>query len=102
MFVSAIAELPPQKDVPIGGCDGFIPYKPTADLIAAGNVPPPPPPPHSPLLPVFGHHTARRMHGFSHSHSHSPRAAFISLGWRCRFPAWNCYRGSACERIACR
>jgi hypothetical protein len=35
-FVSTLGELPKQRDMPIGGVDGFIPYKPTADLIAAG------------------------------------------------------------------
>ena len=35
-FVSLQAEVPPQLEMPIGGVDGFIPYKATADLIAAG------------------------------------------------------------------
>lgn len=41
-FASALIELPPQEKMPIGGVDGFIPYKPTADLIAAGEQLPPP------------------------------------------------------------
>lgn len=38
-FVSLQAELPPQQQIPIGGIDGFAPYKATADLIAAGAAP---------------------------------------------------------------
>lgn len=40
VFASALAELPPQSQMPIGGQDGFVPYKPAADLIAAGAPPP--------------------------------------------------------------
>lgn len=36
-FVSLQQELPPQQELPIGGKDGFYPYKATADLIAAGT-----------------------------------------------------------------
>eukprot|EP00892_Ulva_mutabilis_P003633 jgi/Ulvmu1/1641/UM114_0007.1 len=41
-FASALVELPPQEKMPIGGVEGFVPYKPTADLIAAGLSGPPP------------------------------------------------------------
>lgn len=42
VFVSTLTELPPQSKMPIGGRDGFLPYKPAADLIAAGFSGPPP------------------------------------------------------------
>lgn len=35
-FASVLSELPSQAKMPIGGVDDFVPYKPTADLIAAG------------------------------------------------------------------
>uniref|UniRef100_A0A061QWI1 Map kinase phosphatase 6 n=1 Tax=Tetraselmis sp. GSL018 TaxID=582737 RepID=A0A061QWI1_9CHLO len=35
VFISLQAELPDQVDIPIGGKDGFVPYKATADLIAS-------------------------------------------------------------------
>jgi hypothetical protein len=38
-FVCLQAEIPPQKEMPIGGVDGFLPYKATADLMAAGERP---------------------------------------------------------------
>ena len=35
-FASMLGELPSQTEMPIGGVKNFVPYKPTADLIAAG------------------------------------------------------------------
>lgn len=35
-FASMLSELPSQTDMPIGGVKNYVPYKPTADLIAAG------------------------------------------------------------------
>jgi hypothetical protein len=35
-FVSLQAEVPPQADMPVRGVKGFMPYKATADLMAAG------------------------------------------------------------------
>ena len=40
-FVCLQAELPPQADMPVGGKDGFLPYRPTATLIAAALSGPP-------------------------------------------------------------
>jgi hypothetical protein len=37
-FAAVLAELPAQKDMPVGGVGKFIPYKPTADLIAASTI----------------------------------------------------------------
>lgn len=37
-FASMLSELPAQKEMPIGGVNNYIPYKPTADLIAAGTL----------------------------------------------------------------
>jgi hypothetical protein len=39
VFVSLQAELPPQERMRIGGAEGFLPYKATAELIAAANTP---------------------------------------------------------------
>jgi hypothetical protein len=36
-FVSLETNLPPQQEMPACGVDGFLPYKATADLIAAGT-----------------------------------------------------------------
>jgi hypothetical protein len=38
-FASMLNELPSQQEMPIGGVKNFVPYKPTADLIAAGAFP---------------------------------------------------------------
>ena len=35
-FVALQEEVPSQEEMPARGVDGFMPYKPTADLIAAG------------------------------------------------------------------
>lgn len=40
-FVCLQAELPPQELLPVGGKDGFLPYRPTATLIAASLSGPP-------------------------------------------------------------
>lgn len=41
-FISLQDELPPQKAMRLGGVNGFVPYKPTAELIAASLEGPPP------------------------------------------------------------
>ena len=40
-FVCLQAELPPQEQMPVGGVKGFLPYRPTATLIAAALSGPP-------------------------------------------------------------
>lgn len=40
-FVCLQAELPPQEQMPVGGVRGFLPYRPTATLIAAALSGPP-------------------------------------------------------------
>jgi Cyclin-dependent kinase inhibitor 3 (CDKN3) len=40
-FVCLQAELPPQTELPVGGKDGFLPYRPTVTLIAAALSGPP-------------------------------------------------------------
>jgi alanine transaminase len=40
-FVCLQAELPPQEALPVGGKDGFLPYRPTATLVAAALSGPP-------------------------------------------------------------
>ena len=40
-FVCLQAELPPQERMPVGGVKGFLPYRPTATLIAAALSGPP-------------------------------------------------------------
>ena len=40
-FVSLQAELPAQEQMPVGGVNGFLPYRPTATLIAAALSGPP-------------------------------------------------------------
>ena len=40
-FVCLQAELPPQEALPVGGKDGFLPYRPTATLVAASLSGPP-------------------------------------------------------------
>ncbi|KAI8474515.1 MAG: MAP kinase phosphatase 6 [Monoraphidium minutum] len=42
VFVCLQAEVPPQREMRIGGVDGFLPYKAVVELIAASQTPPPP------------------------------------------------------------
>lgn len=42
VFVSLQEELPPQKDMTIGGANGYLPYKAVVELMAAAHTPPPP------------------------------------------------------------
>lgn len=39
VFISLQGELPPQGEMKIGGQDGFLPYKPVVELIAASHTP---------------------------------------------------------------
>jgi len=40
-FVCLQAELPPQADLPVGGLNGFLPYRPTVTLMASARSGPP-------------------------------------------------------------